>query len=116
MQVLDLWPEKFGVSVLWVTLPGPKMFISVPFYASDMLGAVIDLLLIEIAEAADYALLMETVISATKTSVSRIVLTIRTPPQHRTQLSPGGIHTDIINSLRDTHSYLNRRLWASRVN
>ncbi|MCB4791133.1 MAG: chemotaxis protein CheC [Elusimicrobia bacterium] len=37
-----------------------KILISVPYYAKDLLGAVIDFLLIEIAEVSEYALLMET--------------------------------------------------------
>lgn len=41
-----------------------RILISVPFYSSDLLGAVIDFLLIEIAQEADYALLMETVIES----------------------------------------------------
>lgn len=37
-----------------------KILLSVPYYSSDFLGAVIDLILIEIAEVSDYALLMKT--------------------------------------------------------
>lgn len=37
-----------------------KLMPSVPFYAEDMLGAVIDCLLIEIAQVADHALLINT--------------------------------------------------------
>jgi len=47
-----------------------KIFISIPFYSSDILGAVIDLLLIEIAEVADFALLMETVVESPDTKLS----------------------------------------------
>lgn len=36
---------------------------SIPFYAEDMLGAVVDYLLIEIAEVADYALIINTQMS-----------------------------------------------------
>jgi len=39
-----------------------KIYISVPFYSADMLGAIIDFMLIEISQNADYALLMETFI------------------------------------------------------
>lgn len=41
-----------------------KIFISVPFYSCDYLSAVIDFLLIEIARAADHALIMETLIES----------------------------------------------------
>ncbi|OGS03757.1 MAG: hypothetical protein A2339_07815 [Elusimicrobia bacterium RIFOXYB12_FULL_50_12] len=41
-----------------------QIFISVPFYSSDALGAVVDYLLIEIAQEVDYALLMETEIKS----------------------------------------------------
>jgi chemotaxis protein CheC len=37
-----------------------KLMPSVPYYAEDMLGAVIDLLLIEIAQVANHALLIDT--------------------------------------------------------
>jgi chemotaxis protein CheC len=40
-----------------------KIFISVPFYAADMLGSVIDFLVMQIAEVSDYALVMETTVS-----------------------------------------------------
>ncbi len=43
-----------------------KILLSVPYYASDMLGAVIDFLLIEIAQVSDYVLLMKTVIESTE--------------------------------------------------
>jgi chemotaxis protein CheC len=43
-----------------------KIFISVPYYSRDQLGAMIDVLLIQIAEAADHALLMETLIESTE--------------------------------------------------
>lgn len=39
-----------------------RIFISVPYYAQDLLGALVDVLLIQIAEAADVALLLETLI------------------------------------------------------
>ncbi|OGS24933.1 MAG: hypothetical protein A2297_04095 [Elusimicrobia bacterium RIFOXYB2_FULL_48_7] len=47
-----------------------KIYISVPFYSADMLGAVIDFLLIEISETTDYALLMETIIEIDGTEIS----------------------------------------------
>ena len=37
-----------------------RLFPSVPYYAEDMLGAVIDFLLIEISEVADYSLMLDT--------------------------------------------------------
>jgi chemotaxis protein CheC len=37
-----------------------KLFPSIPYYAEDMLGAVIDFLLIEISQVADYSLLLKT--------------------------------------------------------
>jgi chemotaxis protein CheC len=37
-----------------------KLYPSIPFYAEDMLGAVIDFLLIEISQVADYSLLLKT--------------------------------------------------------
>jgi chemotaxis protein CheC len=37
-----------------------KLYPSVPFYAEDMLGAVIDFLLAEISQVADYSLLLKT--------------------------------------------------------
>jgi chemotaxis protein CheC len=43
---------------------GENLFLSVPYYSEDYLGAVIDLLLIEIAQVAEYALLMDTIIKA----------------------------------------------------
>jgi len=47
-----------------------KIFISVPYYSADVLGAVVDLLLIEIAQVADYALLMETIIESPEIKLS----------------------------------------------
>ncbi|MFH8039151.1 MAG: chemotaxis protein CheC [Candidatus Aenigmatarchaeota archaeon] len=47
-----------------------KILLSVPYYASDMLGAVIDALLIEIAMVADYALLLNTVIESREVKIS----------------------------------------------
>ena len=44
-----------------------RLLLSVPHYSADFLGAVIDFLLIELAQAADYALLMETVIESAET-------------------------------------------------
>ena len=41
-----------------------RIFISVPYFSADQLGAMIDVLLIQIAEVADYALLLETVIAS----------------------------------------------------
>jgi len=41
-----------------------RIFISVPYFSQDLLGAMIDVLLIQVAEAADYALLLETVINS----------------------------------------------------
>jgi chemotaxis protein CheC len=41
-----------------------RIYISVPYYSNDRLGAVVDFILIEIAEVADYALLMETVLES----------------------------------------------------
>jgi chemotaxis protein CheC len=46
-----------------------RVFISVPYYARDLLGAIIDVLLIQIAEAADYALLLETVIESSEQKI-----------------------------------------------
>ena len=43
---------------------GENMFLSVPYYSEDYLGSVIDLLLIEIAQTAEYALLMDTIIES----------------------------------------------------
>src|SRR3989339_725711 len=41
-----------------------QILISVPYFSSDALGAVVDFLLIEVAQAGDYALLMDTVIDS----------------------------------------------------
>lgn len=41
-----------------------EIFISIPYYAQDMLSAVVDYLLIQIAQSADYALVLKTDISA----------------------------------------------------
>ena len=41
-------------------LLGIKLYPSVPFYAEDMLGAVIDFLIVEISQVADYSLLLKT--------------------------------------------------------
>lgn len=37
-----------------------KLFPSIPYFAEDMLGAVIDFLLIEISQVADYSLILKT--------------------------------------------------------
>jgi chemotaxis protein CheC len=47
-----------------------RLLLSVPHYAEDDLGAVMDLLLIELAEAADYALLMGTTITLEGTDLA----------------------------------------------
>jgi len=47
-----------------------KILLSVPSYASDMLGAVIDIALIEIAQNADNALLMKTEIDSPGTKLN----------------------------------------------
>jgi len=47
-----------------------RVLISVPYYAKDMLGAIIDVLLIEIAEAADFALLLETDIESAERKIN----------------------------------------------
>jgi chemotaxis protein CheC len=44
-----------------------RIFISVPYYSQDQLGAMIDVLLIQIAEVADYALLLETFVESSPT-------------------------------------------------
>lgn len=47
-----------------------KILLSVPYYSKDFLGAVIDLLLIEIAAVSDYALLMKTYIESPNITLS----------------------------------------------
>ncbi len=51
-------------------LLGVKLMLSVPFYAEDMMGAVIDLLLIEISQIANHAILLETKITAEASNLS----------------------------------------------
>jgi chemotaxis protein CheC len=46
-----------------------KVLISVPFFAEDFLGAVIDPMLIEIAMESDYAMLMETIMDSDAASL-----------------------------------------------
>ena len=47
-----------------------RLLLSVPHYAEDSLGAVMDLLLIELVEAADYALMMATTITLEGTDLA----------------------------------------------
>jgi chemotaxis protein CheY-P-specific phosphatase CheC len=47
-----------------------RLLLSVPHYGEDELGAVVDMLLIELAEAADYALLMGTTITLEGTDLA----------------------------------------------
>ncbi len=44
-----------------------RLLLSVPYYSSDFLGAVVDFLLIELSQSADYALIMDTVIDSADT-------------------------------------------------
>jgi len=47
-----------------------KILLSIPYYSSDMLGAVIDFMLIEIAKFTDYALLLNTVIESPEIKIA----------------------------------------------
>jgi chemotaxis protein CheC len=47
-----------------------RLLLSVPHYAEDELGSVMDLLLIELVEAADYALMMGTTITLEGTNLA----------------------------------------------
>jgi chemotaxis protein CheC len=52
------------------SMVGESLFLSVPFYSEDYLGAVIDALLIEIAQAAEYAFLMDTIITVENSALA----------------------------------------------